>query len=308
MRPTLRARVAARRAAAPWSQISSAVTAPHSPLSTGASTGVEIDGRRRRAALKFASGHPAAWSPCRPGRAPEGPPGKFANGQAAAVRGAQRSTRAALSTRGRNSCPPRGGTGGPVTPGVPPHCAWNRAASTLNRSSPPARSPHSLRARPPRGGLSFEAHLPAQQSQAQQDPRLPRPDADARRASSAARPPCSRPEASLRLIWRIRDRASFEALARARRRRAGPITLRFVHDGSSDPARVSYAVGKWAGSAVMRNRTRRRLRAAVAEVGSELVPGGLYLFGADRDADAAPFTVLESSVATLVGEAREIGR
>jgi len=59
---------------------------------------------------------------------------------------------------------------------------------------------------------------------------------------------------------------------------------------------------------VTRNRTRRRLRAAVAGAGSELVPGGLYLFGADREASTAPFTVLESSVATLVGEARETGR
>jgi RNase P protein component len=59
---------------------------------------------------------------------------------------------------------------------------------------------------------------------------------------------------------------------------------------------------------VTRNRTRRRLRAAVAEAGSELVPGGLYLFGVDRSAGTAPFTVLESSVAALVGEVRDIER
>jgi len=190
-------------------------------------------------------------------------------------------------------------------PASAPHCAWNRAASTLNRSSPPARNPILIRARPPRGGLSFEAHLPAQQPQAQQDPRLPRPDADARRASGAARSPCARPEASLRLIWRIRNRASFEALARARRRKAGPVTLRFVHSGEAVPPRVSYAVGKWAGSAVARNRTRRRLRAAIARVERELVPGGLYLFGADRDAGAAEFEALEAAVAKLVRDARD---
>ena len=177
---------------------------------------------------QVAPGCPAAVSPCRPGRAREGPPGKFANGQAAAVRGAQRSTRLPCP-QGPNF----GSQSGPRRrePREPsPHCAWNQAASTLNRSSPPARNPHLLRARPPRGGLSFEAHLPTQQSQAQQDSRLPRPDADARRASGPARSSGPRPEASLRLIWRIRDRASFEALARARRRKAGPVTLRFVHD------------------------------------------------------------------------------
>jgi len=168
--------------------------------------------------------------------------------------------------------------------------------------------PFLSRARPPRGGLSFEAHLPAQQSQAQQDPRLPHADADARRARSPARAPRARPEASLRLIWRIRDRASFEALARARRHRAGPVTLRFVDDGSGDPPRVSYAVGKWAGSAVIRNRTRRRLRAAVAGMADELEPGGSYLFGADRAAVAMPFTELEVTVRGLLHQARETGR
>ena len=190
----------------------------------------------------------------------------------------------------------------------PPHCAWNQAAPTLNRSSPPARNPDLLRARPPRGGLSFEAHLPTQQPQAQEDSRLPRPDADARRASSVACSSGPWPEAPVSLIWRIRDRASFEALARARRRKAGPVTLRFVHDGSAVPARVSYAVGKWAGSAVTRNRTRRRLRAAVAHLESDLIPGGLYLFGGDRDAGTVAFSALQASVATLVRDAQDLDR
>ena len=53
-----------------------------------------------------------------------------------------------------------------------------------------------------------------------------------------------------------------------------------------------------------RNRIRRRLRAVVAGVGDELVPGGLYLFSTDQGVESAPFTVLESSVATLV---RQVG-
>ena len=78
------------------------------------------------------------------------------------------------------------------------------------------------------------------------------------------RPPRPRPEASLGLIWRVRDRATFEALARARRRRAGPVSLRFLADGSDDPPQVAYAIGRRFGTAVERNRARRRLRAAVA--------------------------------------------
>ena len=253
------------------------------------------------AASSGCAGLPAALSPCRPGQAPEGPPGKFANGQAAAVRGEQRSTRVHYP-QGPEFVPGNG----PATlrqARDSPHCAWNRAAPTLNRSSPPVRNPDLLRTRPPRGGLSFEAHLPTQQPQAQEDPRFPWSDADARRPSGAARSPGPWPEASVSLIWRIRDRASFEALARARRHKDGSVTLRFVHDGSADPARVSYAVGKWAGSAVTRNLTRRRLRAAVANMENELISGGLYLFGAESGAGAAPFAALQDAVTTLVRDA-----
>jgi ribonuclease P protein component len=165
--------------------------------------------------------------------------------------------------------------------------------------------PQPTRARPPRGGLPFEAHIPTEQPQAQQDARIPRPHAHPRRTRSAPFAPGARPEASRRLIWRIRDRASFEALARARRRKAGVVTLRFVHDGSERPARVSYAVGQWVGPAVERNRTRRRLRAAVGRSEGELMRGGVYLFGAEHGAAEEPFDVLVSAVATLAREAQE---
>lgn len=165
--------------------------------------------------------------------------------------------------------------------------------------------PHPIPARGHlRGGPPFEAHLPTEQPQAQQDARIPRPDAHPRRTRSAPFAPGARPEASRRLIWRIRDRASFEALARARRHKAGSVTLRFVDGGTDRPARVSYAVGKWAGPAVARNRTRRRLRAAVARSEGELMRGGLYLFGAGRDAGAQPFDALVDSVARLVRDAK----
>ena len=112
--------------------------------------------------------------------------------------------------------------------------------------------------------LFVEAHVPAQQPQAQEDPRFPPPHAHQGGPRGAARPPRPRPEASLGLIWRVRDRATFEALAGARRRRAGPVSLRFLTDGSDDPPQVAYAIGRRFGTAVERNRARRRLRAAVA--------------------------------------------
>ena len=126
------------------------------------------------------------------------------------------------------------------------------------------RGPHSAAGAVASRRPSREAHLPAQQSQAQEDPRFPPPDAHHGGSRRAPCPPGARPQASLGLIWRVRDRATFEALARARPRRAGPIWLRSCRtDGSDRPARGGLRRRPAVGTAVERNRIRRRLRAAV---------------------------------------------
>jgi len=153
--------------------------------------------------------------------------------------------------------------------------------------------------------LFVEAHVPAEQPQARQDPRLPPPHAHQGGSRRVARPPRPRAEASLGLIWRVRDRATFEALAGARRRRAGPVSLRFLSDGSDDPPKVAYAIGRRFGTAVERNRARRRLRAAVAVHAAELRPGGVYLFAAERAVMTVPFPTLRAHVATLAGRVSE---
>ncbi len=81
------------------------------------------------------------------------------------------------------------------------------------------------------------------------------------------------------VVWRIRDRATFEALRRhGQRSRRGPITVTYVVSGDDSVPRVAYAVGKRVGGAVVRNRLRRRLRAVVAEASAPTrtgrVPGG----------------------------------
>jgi ribonuclease P protein component len=148
-----------------------------------------------------------------------------------------------------------------------------------------------------------EAHVPAQQPQAEEDPRLPQPDEQSRRsrrAQIAARP---RPQASVDLIWRVRDRAMFAALSRARRVRRSPITLRYLPVGEADPPRVAYAIGRATGTAVVRNRVRRRLQAVVSQLGDELGPG-VYLFGAEPAAMSTPFPELTAAVTEAVREAR----
>ena len=81
-------------------------------------------------------------------------------------------------------------------------------------------------------------------------------------------------------LWRVRDRATFAALRRdGARRRVGPLSVTRLapeRGGSPQPA-VAFAIGRPVGSAVERNRLRRRLRAVLAAL--ELPPG-TYLVSA----------------------------
>jgi ribonuclease P protein component len=77
------------------------------------------------------------------------------------------------------------------------------------------------------------------------------------------------------VTWRITDRTTFEELRKAgRRSRFGPVSVVFAPD-DGDRARVAYAVGRRFGTAVKRNRIRRRMRAVIAgiEVQDGLRPG-----------------------------------
>lgn len=95
-----------------------------------------------------------------------------------------------------------------------------------------------------------------------------------------------RPDVATRPVWRVRGRRPFTALQRdGRRVRVGPVALTWVALHDDSPPRVAFAVGKRVGSAVVRNRLRRRLRAATAEVAGQLGPG-IYLISAAPEAAA----------------------
>lgn len=68
---------------------------------------------------------------------------------------------------------------------------------------------------------------------------------------------------------------------------------------------MAYAIGKRTGSAVVRNRVRRRLRAAVALHEADLTAGGAYLLSADRRAMSAPFAELAEQVGQVLRRAQE---
>jgi ribonuclease P protein component len=99
---------------------------------------------------------------------------------------------------------------------------------------------------------------------------------------------------------RVRDRATFLAFRRARRRvRRGPLTVTFVPGAPTDSPRVAYAIGRRVGGAVVRNRLRRRLRAVVAELDPVLEPGA-YLVGASVEAASLSFGELQAIMSELL--------
>ena len=147
-----------------------------------------------------------------------------------------------------------------------------------------------------------EAHVSAEQPEAQEASRLPGPHAYPRRSGRAQGPAPARPHAPLGLIRRVRDRATFATLAGVERHVRGPISVRFAPGDDQAPPRVAYAVSG-APNAVARNRLRRRLRAAVVGAERCLRVGGAYLVSARREALTMPFDELTATVTALLVDA-----
>lgn len=65
---------------------------------------------------------------------------------------------------------------------------------------------------------------------------------------------------------------------------------------------LAFALPRRIGSAVVRNRIRRRVRAVFTQLDAEMIPSGNYLVMARPDAATMPFTSLVSSVAGALEE------
>jgi ribonuclease P protein component len=101
---------------------------------------------------------------------------------------------------------------------------------------------------------------------------------------------------------RLKRRADFVAAAKGRRHHTPRLTLQAYDRKDGDPAaataRVGFTVTRKVGNAVVRNRVKRRLRAAVAELCASgpgrdaVLPGHDYVIVGRRDSLAAPFAQL----------------
>ncbi len=95
----------------------------------------------------------------------------------------------------------------------------------------------------------------------------------------------------------VSSKRTFAALGSTGRKGAsGPVRIRFLaHADGTRTVQVAYAISKRTGNAVVRNRIRRRLRAAVDIVAGEMAPGAYLVFPA-QGAATAPFKDLTESL------------
>lgn len=154
--------------------------------------------------------------------------------------------------------------------------------------------------------LRYETHLPTQEAQASENPRIQGENADAGRAPDAQAPACEGPQATDGLMAgtagaRAGHRAHSVGSGRARLSRSGDfdrvfrqgrshaareLVLYVFPRDSEDPPRLGLSVSRKVGGAVERNRVKRMLREAFAEEGSRLPAGTDAVLVARPDAGA----------------------
>ena len=107
------------------------------------------------------------------------------------------------------------------------------------------------------------------------------------------------------MIWTIRGRRAFQTLGRSGRTvRTETLWCTFLDDPAAVPLRVAFAIGRSIGSAVRRNRLRRRLREAVRVVAAELqLQRGWLLIGAKPAAGKHTFESLLGELQALLAGA-----
>jgi ribonuclease P protein component len=163
-----------------------------------------------------------------------------------------------------------------------------------------------------------ETYLPAERAQARQDTRFSQADVN-------QGGPCGDPGASGEGtpapvgviavpvvashqrdgvgVGPIRSTRTFDELRRSPcRGRHGPLSVSFVAHPSWSRSQVAYAIGRRVGTAVVRNRLRRRMRAIAAEQACSW-PIGAYVVRAGGDSPQLRFDELKVAMSQAVERA-----
>lgn len=100
---------------------------------------------------------------------------------------------------------------------------------------------------------------------------------------------------------RLRRRKDFAAAYRKGRVYGNQLLVLRVVSHGGDVTRFGFVTGKAVGGAVIRNRVKRRLRAAAMSL--DAAPGADLVVGARRTAAEASYHALHKSLAALMGRA-----
>jgi ribonuclease P protein component len=189
-------------------------------------------------------------------------------------------------------------------------------ACRSKRAPSPWRESCSACCRPPAPEGLNEADISAEQPQEGEDARLSPSYVDARWPGDHPGSPPARASSpdgigspdfpgcyGLRPPPTVRDAATFARLASiGRRGRSGPVAVRFLAGNEAGRVLFAYSVGRRYGSAVQRNRCRRRLRAIAAEAAPNLLPGA-YLVEVRRGAESCGYGELRNLVLEAIRRA-----
>jgi ribonuclease P protein component len=145
-----------------------------------------------------------------------------------------------------------------------------------------------------------EANFSTQQPEAGEEARFPASHVDQGGPRHHQGSAAEGPRQVVGLIWRVDRRDTFQALRRGRRRRCGPVTVSWVAGDPTEPPRVAYSVGRRVGSAVVRNRVRRRLRVLIRDSADLLAPGA-YLVGAGPESASLDLAALRRCLTEALG-------
>jgi ribonuclease P protein component len=109
-------------------------------------------------------------------------------------------------------------------------------------------------------------------------------------------------------VGAISSRRTFEAIRRSSfRGRSGPLSVSFLQEDSWSRSEVAYAISRRVGNAVVRNRTRRRLRAIISEL-APFLPTGAYVVRVGPEGPALDFNELKVTMRQALEKATRSAR